>query len=232
MKKIKIFILLTAVFLITGCEVNYSLEFKDGIFNEDISFSLENNSNNIETINYLKNSDQYVYYISDDDIDKINYNKTIKNNNNFVDFNYSYSYTNGLKDARVLTECFDAYSFIEEHDHYLIQTGNKFNCLVYDYMIADKINITIKTNNKVLENNADNVDGNKYMWTIDNSNFNNKPILFKVSKELNQTNFVTDFMNNMNNGSFTILFIMLVAAVMVGVIIFIVYNINKKNNAI
>ena len=78
--------------------------------------------------------------------------------------------------SRSLNLCFDNYEFTYDDNYYIHAYGN-FYCLY-----SDKLNINIKTNNKVIKHNATIVNGNTYTWDIDSNNASNIDIEFEVEK--------------------------------------------------
>ncbi len=81
-----------------------------------------------------------------------------------------------------LGSCFDkvSYDYDKESKKITIATTQKFYCMTIDYKIYDSIDFSIKTYNKVYDNNADEVKGNIYTWHINADNKNNKKIFFVV----------------------------------------------------
>ena len=173
MKKIKLIILLLAVLIMSGCEIKYNIELKNGRISEEI------------IIPYIEEyKDSYVREYYYDIINERKYSSEIieiDNKKNFV-----------LKSKRVgldilanndLTRfCYDSMEVLEQDGTYYIGTSSIFKCMTYDYLDVDKIEINIKTYNKVFESNADKKSYNKHTWIIDENNFHDKNIIFVVSK--------------------------------------------------
>lgn len=229
MKK-KILFMLLLLFLTSGCDVTYNLSFYDNNFNENISFYINNTKDNIETIEILKNTEQQVYYV-DEDIGKLNYKKNYIEENNKIKFSYNFDYGLDFSFSRPLKECFNTYSFIDEKNYYIIQTGDEFNCFVYDYMFIDNIKIIFETDKKVLEHNADLIDGNKYIWNFNSKDSLNKNITLKIDKNVKNNSF-NNILNNLKNGSWFLVIMLGIFGILILFIIFIIYRINKKNNKI
>ena len=80
--------------------------------------------------------------------------------------------------------------------------------------------INIRTNNKVINSNAESINGNVHTWEINSLNSNNVNIEFEVSKGFPWKNVI------------------LYASIVIGVVlliscfIYFIYNKNKKNNSI
>ena len=92
---------------------------------------------------------------------------------------------------------------------------------VTDYQMVDSYKIVINTNHKVLDSNADEVNGNTYIWNIYNESNETsveKPITIKFSKEKVTGPLVTNW---------PLLIISLLTVVLIGGILLVV--VNKKN---
>lgn len=173
MKKIKIIFMLLAVFLISGCEVKYNIELDYGDINEEI------------IIPYNKEYDEaYKREFYYDVINDKKYETSFKKINGIDKF----VLTSKKNDVLMLANndltrfCFDSIDVLLEDNIYYIGTSNIFKCITYDYLDVNKLEINIKTFNKVIESNADKVSIGKYTWVIDENNFNDKNITFVVSK--------------------------------------------------
>jgi len=60
-----------------------------------------------------------------------------------------------------------------------VLTSKTFNCFEH-YKDLDKVTVMIKSNHKLIETNADKVDGYKYYWTIEKETKDDEKILLKL----------------------------------------------------
>ena len=179
----KIFCLLLMMFVITGCDVEYNLRIDGDSFDEEITATLPNT----DTFKYVVDNISKVKqpsYINDNTGNKDYYKSKITNDSDFYKLNYTYSYDeNSIKFSNAINQCYK-YFFIDTSAGYIdISTSPKFTCFYRDGSpVADSITINIITSSKVVSNNADKVDGNKYSWVIDKTNSENKPLEIKIEK--------------------------------------------------
>lgn len=167
----KVMILFATLFLLTGCDVEYNLEFNNDKFIEDVIITTDNNS---EAANELLNAEQYAIF---NDKEERKYNKNILRNDDKVSVSFSSDYTiDEYRKAILFNACYPVYGIQSDEKYYYISTAGSFECMVYDYIPVDNVTIKFKTNYLVTEHNADVVDGNNYIWYINNDNKDKKPI--------------------------------------------------------
>ena len=176
MKKI---LLIIALLLFTGCTAEYNLNFYEDTVEEKITV-IPTTSEEQENTQYLENRD---FYAIIDQEKSFLYERKQEKQENFDINEYSYKYKfDEFKQSR-FTTCYDAYTLIDENNIVTLSTSKKFNCMIYDYMPIDNLKINITTEYKVIENNADEVNGNTYTWNINNENASNKPIKISYNKK-------------------------------------------------
>lgn len=176
--KIKIVVVFVVLLLLTGCTINYDLTINENSIDEKISGSVNkseyqlNDEDTSPNLFYtLINSDVPALVVGDD-----LYKKDISELEDKLNYNYSYTYNNNFDKSRIINSCFENRIISETDKYYHIKLSGKFYCLY-----SDKININVTSNYEVIDNNADKINGNKYVWTIDNSN--DVDILLTISKE-------------------------------------------------
>lgn len=171
MKNKKILLIICALFLLTGCTPKITYEILNGDVTEQIDITLDNSISDEEIVNNLK------YYLSN--MDKYEYNiEPIEGYKNVtVKAKESKDFENLETDRNLyLNRCFDIV-YIENTDKkYTLNTSKKFKCIMFEDMIFDSVDVSIKTYNKVYENNADEVDNITYTWHFDSSNYTDKNI--------------------------------------------------------
>lgn len=174
MKKI---VVLLFLFVLTGCTVKYNIEFVDDTVFENFTVNV-NDIKEPDSINYLTNNDFYAYI----NPDMIKFNKEIEKGNNITKFKYSYKYNiDDYKDSMALSSCFKGYNIIKENNYYLFSTSKGIKCMTSDNStIIQKLDITIKSNHKLIDTNADEVYEGKYVWHLNKKNYLEKSIMLKV----------------------------------------------------
>lgn len=175
MKK-KTILLTIMTILLTGCTVNYDLKFNESTIEENITIIPETQEEK-ENTKYFENRD---FYSIIDQKNELMYEKQ-KNKDDSYEFKYTYNFEN-FKNSR-FTTCYDAYTLNNDNGIITLSTSKEFRCLTYDYNNVDNIKINITTEYKVVDNNADEVNGNVYTWNINRDNSTNKPIKFSYNKK-------------------------------------------------
>ena len=215
----KVFIIILCV-LACGCTTKYNLEISNNLFKEDIDVIIDKD-NIVEFDDENVNSevevdDQITPFLKRDDysIGKIKkYRKRIKKLDNYTNVNLFYTYDEKeFKNANTL-DCFEHHTY-KFDDIYYIHGFGSFYCLY-----TDSLEIAIKTNNNVISNNADLVNGNKYIWYVNNDNVNNFDLEIEIEKGFSRD-----------------ITIYIIVIVCISFVSFVLYNIargrNKKNNSI
>lgn len=222
-KKIKLFICILLTVLVTGCTPEYNLEFKDGKVYETLKISNVPNKYNKSNFN------PHPAIPTENKLYKVAFS------NQIASYSYDYKFNEFYK-SNMLKTCYNAHNLVKDGDAYLFQTGNKFMC--YPYQEGDfnlyrysKLVIKIKmTNYDVIENNADKVSNNTYIWYIDEKNFSSKIISIKF-KEMEKQEIVVE--QKIEKKSFNLFIIVIIVGIIIAIaIILILYalNLNKKRN--
>ena len=159
-------LLLIFVLLFTGCTSNFNIEIKDESIIQNVSISMNNNEltkNSVaktleDIVMNVYNDTEFLGYFSIVGSNKSNPLKAVNTYNlNSYDFDYALYY------------CYDNQNISYSNNNLKIETSNYFNC--FDkYNMLDEVNINVTTGYKVLETNADKIDGNTYTWNITKSN--------------------------------------------------------------
>ncbi len=178
--KLKIFILVIILFL-TGCTGNaeYNLLIGKEKIIENIKITVPNENFHNDSLegypmelefeeNYYANKNQKLLYnkrIEDTVTDKIMY----------LDYTYD---IDEFKNSNFLNSCFKKLTYENNDNYILIDVTDLSYC-----MSGNEITINIKTDLKVVKNNADIINENIYTWNINKNNFINKNIMIKISKK-------------------------------------------------
>ena len=147
MKKIKIFIFLCLILLLSGCSVEYDLTLNDDLtVSEKVNYLYDMFKRNGEDITLTSREDEYNTYAtaitSHDDIN-----------------DYASKFSSDVFDNINVTKDGNIITFSAEQKELLSSDTNY--SLLYDDIT---VNITIPF--EVTSNNADKVNGNTYTWNI------------------------------------------------------------------
>ncbi len=179
----KILLLITFLFILTGCTINYEIKINKDDINEMITGTVTKEESDIDpeetSLNLfytLVNFEQSALFNADSF-----YDKKITEKDNYLEYNANYTYINNFKDSNIINTCFEKHEINETDDFYDIHLSGNFYCL-----FSKKININVTSNMAVLENNADSVNKNTYSWVIDDSK--DVDILLTASKNIEAFN--------------------------------------------
>lgn len=175
MKKV---LLIISILFFTGCTAEYNLHFSEKTITESIKIIPETNQEQ-ENVKSLESRE--IYAIIDKD-EMHPYEVKQIEVNNYKTYEYTYNYSFNEFKRSTFTRCYDAYSILDENDVITFSTSKNFKCMVYDYMKIDNVVVNISTDYKVINHNADEVNGNVYTWRINDKNKDNKPIKFSYTK--------------------------------------------------
>ncbi len=183
--------IIIAIFLLTGCSSEYNLELSNNkikekivtnILDSDIPSQQSSISEVDDRITPFINNDQYPF----DDSDDKKYKKTIKEDNGTTQVTLEYNYSHSdYRKSKIYKTCFEKARFDNLDNGYQLNFTGKFYCLYGDELV-----VNIKTNNKVISNNATKVSGNTYTWIINNDNVNDININMKISDQSKTINYV------------------------------------------
>ena len=156
--------------------------------------------------------------------------KLEKNNNIFKkefkynDSNAGYEYNSTFKDnvkslPTIAKKCYESININKNDNTLIIQTSNEFLC--YDkFNYLNNVNIKFKTNYKILDSNADEINNNELTFKINNNVKDYKPIYIKLE--------LKNVIKKQNN-NIPLIFTIITIAIIVSILIF-VYIKRKKNN--
>ncbi len=166
-KKMYIFIIVS-ILLLTGCNANFNVKIEDNMIKQEALINMTNSETNgkyvvdalSDMVLDVENDSEFLGYFTIIGNKKSNpLNASINYNLNNYDFDYALSF------------CYDNQN-ITYNNNILTISANNFNCF-QKYNIINGININVTTGYKVLEHNADSVNGNTYTWNINKNNSNN-----------------------------------------------------------
>lgn len=232
MKKLKIFIFLCLVLLLSGCSVEYDLTLNDDFTVSEKVVATEKTKRmealtkqkGKQAVNYLynmfkRNGEDITLTSRDDDYNT--YATAIISHDDINDYASKFSSdvfdnVNVTKDGNIIT-------FSTEQKELLSSDTNY--SLLYDDIT---VNITIPF--EVINNNADKVNGNTYTWNIKkDSDYKTIEFSYKEGNKKDEVNI------NVNNETYNIHYGVIIAigiVIIIGSIVLFVYIKNKKNNVI
>lgn len=205
MVKYRLFIFIFFVMILCGCDCSYKLKIDDNNINENISINVIG----------LKDSENIInkdYYPFHNNLDII-YSKDILNKDNGSYLNLQYNYKpDDFINSVAFCDCFENRNYENNDKYYYFKMSNLIECYYgFDY------DIVIETKNKVSYSNADNTQGDLYIWHVTDKNRDKILIEIKILKGQYR--------------SFDILIIIcsLLFVIVAGILIYILYK--KKRNS-
>lgn len=219
--------ILIVVILLSGCSIDYQLNFIDGSLIEEINVTLDGDDYTSDKIDSLKS---FELMAISKGLEQIKYDSVFEDKGDSFLGNYQYTYSiDNFSKNNVLSRCYDAFALTKTDSYYLLSTSKTFKCLSIEYQTVDEYKISIKTNHKVLEHNADEVEDDEYIWRLYNNGNEvsmEKPITIKFSKEIVENKSLFD------NYIVTIFVVFLAIAMIGGIIVLVAYRKNQESNKI
>lgn len=180
--KIKRILIVIITLFITACNAQYNLELNDNKIKENLYINTVNESLTesqiIEFYSTALNTRNNVQY---------NFDYQIKNNNIILKYNQEYD-VHGYQNSLIGNSCFEHFKILEENEKYYITAQGSFRCFTYEYIDLETLEIIMTSNHKVLENNADEIKGDKYIWHINKNYPEKKMILFVTENRPTKNN--------------------------------------------
>lgn len=232
MKKIKIFMFLCIILLLSGCSVEYDLTLNDDLTVSEKVVATEKTKRmealtkqkGKQAVNYLydmfkRNGEDITLTSREDDYNT--YATAITSHEDINDYASKFSSdvfdnVNVTKDGNIIT-------FSAEQKELLSSDTNY--SLLYDDIT---VNITIPF--EVTSNNADKVNGNTYTWNIKkDADYKTIEFSYKEGNRKDEVNI------NVNNETYNIHYGVIIAislVIIIGSIVLFVYIKNKKNNVV
>lgn len=214
----KILYLIFILVFITGCNAEYNIEIKDNSVNEKLNIS-NVSSSKFDNIYIPVNYEDNDYTVYESKLDGIEYYNINNNNNVTIDYKFKY---NNFQKSTLFNTCYENAVFTIDSYELLVSTSNEFLCY-NDYEELDKVKVIIKSNYKYLDSNADEIDGDKYIWYINKENKNNKQILLRLDTT-ESSNKRTLFSSNV----MFIFFFLIIILVLIVILFFKIISIQRN----
>lgn len=239
MKK-KVILLVTSLCIMTGCSATYNIEIYNDMVKEDLEYGNFLSETWDTPIQYgltyrelVESSVSYPYpvfnstVVDENDtikLDGVEYydNKLISNRNQLgQSLSYHKFKINNFHDSSIVNKCYQFFNIIEEEDNIIFSTSLKNLCFDI-YPELKELTIHLKTNHKVVNTNADKVDGYHYTWDITRENQEDAAILITLKKNEYIFNYENEFIKK-------IIYIGGFIGIILVVSVIIYTNIKKKN---
>lgn len=218
----KLILLICLAFLVTGCDVSYELKINaDETFDEKATFSFLNQEMTVDDLSiYIKTNQP----ISNERYEVKNYDSHIYTDGIYNDLVYDYMHDiDSFRRSTFVDTCYPDMEITENDDEIVIKSGTGFKCLNPDNgVITDQVDITIVSELDVISNNADEINGNAYLWTVNESNVQDKEVNLVLKKNKK---------NSIDRNYFLLFGIIGVIVVILGIGLFLISK-NRQNNDI
>lgn len=212
----KALILSLIVLLLTGCNVEYEVQFNDNDISNKMEFEVTESEyknypipdNNYETsFEYFNNLNMYKYI----DNEKSTMEKNIVKTDNGTKVTYTDNYTyDKFNQAYILNSCFENINYKNEDNSIYLELSGEFKCYY------GETKILFKTDKKIIESNHDEKKSNTYVWNINANNKDNVDIIFSFG--------------NIKKNTSTYPIISIIICIILGIISLILYKILKRND--
>lgn len=196
----RVVLLLAFILCLSGCTVDYNLTIENETFTENADVYTVNVSELDEPqedyydrsyrtlFSMIREMPIGIYY----DDETTEYQRTLIDEDNRYGASFTHTFNiSDISRSNALSKCYNPSDIriSQNNTTYTLQTTSA--CQMFEFEeILKEINIKIKTNHHVESNNADKVDGNTYIWTINRENYQDKliNITYDTSKEIEDTN--------------------------------------------
>lgn len=236
--KNKFLALLVILFLTAGCDVTYNLDI-DGSFVETTSITeditnMNEDYNNINTASLFNIYLQKPIPLSKNDIIQAYSDEKLKGVLYYEKKDISTDAQKGMElkgnfspidfeNSQLINFTYGTFSVENKDGIITLTTGNTAK-IFNQFSSLNNLTINITTDYKVLNSNADIVDGNTYTWNVNSTNYENKPISIKLDTSEDNSIF--------NNFQIQLALILLTIILVALIIYFFVKKKGDKNNSI
>lgn len=240
-KKILLFIYVCiCLFCLTGCDATYNLTIDGNSYQESTAI-VENNSAYWESGDYPSkslleyglehpfalDSETPIFSETNDKISGLDYyNVENLSDNNSVGIRFDGTFdSDSFERSNMVVSNYNRFVKATIDGNVVLSTGERLKSFD-QYINLNRVIINIKTNNKVVKHNADEVNGNTYTWTIDRNNYIDKSVYFEFEqpKESGGDGASSFIFNPI------ILIIILVIIIVACIIALFIFIKNRKNN--
>lgn len=173
---LKLLSLIIILFTITGCSATYEINFTKDKTIKDTIFVYED-SNIVEGLSETKENEIFNQFL-DFERGYEHYKRKTHTTEKYSGYKYTYDFNYEEYDAMSqLRKCYETLTLNTENELSLT-TSKEFICGNY-YPNASSMEIIITSDYYIKSSNADRIEDNKHIWTINKNNYKNKPISIK-----------------------------------------------------
>lgn len=175
----KIILLLITTILLTGCQSTYDIKFTDNKIEDTIKIYTNNSVVQSAT---TKQTQDFQNELGNWERGYEYYKRELYATEEITGYQYTYSFDYQEYDAMSqLRKCYEDFNFSYENNRVKLTTSNKFLCKTY-YKDIDNLTLTITSDYKIINSNANTKSHNTHTWTINKDNYQNMPIEFEIDK--------------------------------------------------
>jgi len=220
MKKTKIILVIICLLFLSGCTATYEINIKDDKIIEKLRL-IETNTTifdkETDTGWTLRETFQSLLD-NDDEFSKSNYKVKSLNSDNQLGVEYTSSSSESVLNSSILNQCYTNPKVSVDGDIVTIDTGNDFKCYEY-YENLETVKVVLKTNHKVISTNADEQNGDTYIWNFTKDS----------NKTINVSYYESDVKKSFN---ITGIIIVLIIVTLLGGVSYLVVKKMKSSNEI
>lgn len=177
MKKKLFALIVISLFVVSGCQANYTISYEDGVFNE-----------NLELINskseYIEDDEGHASFESFRDgkvIASIDGQERYAMDPNSTKYDMILNHrleNTTLDDMISINECFSDHTYSDENGQIYFSAYGDFLC---SYLKDSTV--TLKTDSEVLYTNAHETKDGLYIWNLDKKSLGNEGIVFQLMQK-------------------------------------------------
>ena len=176
----KIVLLLPLLLLITGCGSTYEIEFTQNNTIKD-TISIFEDSDKVERFS-KKDEEDFLNKLLDFERGYEHYKRELYTTEDITGYKYTYDFTYEEYDAMSqLRKCYEDLTLNVTDDKIELITKGEFLCATYHNEMP-YMEITIKSDYKIEDSNANTQDSNTATWKITKNNYKNTPIEITFDK--------------------------------------------------
>jgi len=199
----KIIILILCVFILTGCNVEYTIKIDKNSYDESIIIISETDMESNIVSNHQKPIEAFINSeISSETNEKlpgIEYYETSKYlNDGMYNLNLSYEFKQEeILKSNIINSSVSLFKVFKENNVYKIHTGANIKVFKTENINNLKIKIILDDTYEVTYSNAQNISGNVHEWSVNKENYQTSPITFEYKQKTSENN--TSNVNNNQN---------------------------------
>ena len=176
----KIVLLLPLLLLVTGCGSTYEIEFTQNDTIKD-TISIFEDNDKVERFS-KKDEEDFLNKLLDFERGYEHYKRELYTTEEITGYKYTYDFTYEEYDAMSqLRKCYEDLTLNITDDKIELKTKGEFLCATYHNEMP-YMEITIKSDYKIEDSNANTQDSNTATWKITKNNYKNTPIEITFDK--------------------------------------------------